>query len=96
MSLIITAEVFLVEAGEADFRIDDARVEATAGDLLIAPAGSAHCFTSTAGNELRLTAIHAAATMETEWLGSARKARPRMADGATDVHADHRANGAPC
>jgi mannose-6-phosphate isomerase-like protein (cupin superfamily) len=65
------SEIFLVETGEADFRIDGAHVKATAGDILIAPAGSAHRFTSTGEEELRLTAIHTAATMDTEWLESA-------------------------
>ena len=61
-------EVFVVEAGEADFSIDGTHVKATAGDILIAPAGSAHRFTSTGTEALRLTAIHTAATMDTEWL----------------------------
>ena len=65
------AEVFLVETGEADFSIDGMHVKAAAGDILIAPAGSAHRFTSTGTEELRLTAIHTAATMNTEWLASA-------------------------
>ncbi len=61
-------EVFVVEAGAADFQIDGASVRAAAGDILIAPAGSAHRFTSTGEQELRLTAIHTNATMDTEWL----------------------------
>ena len=65
------AEIFLVEAGEADFSIDGAHVRATAGDILIAPAGSAHRFTSTGEEELRRTAIQTAATMDTEWLDRA-------------------------
>lgn len=64
-------EIFLVEAGAADFLIDGAHVTAAAGDILIAPAGSAHRFTSVGNEELRLTAIHTAATMDTEWLESA-------------------------
>jgi mannose-6-phosphate isomerase-like protein (cupin superfamily) len=35
---------------------------------VIAPAGSAHRFTSIGNEQLRLTAIHTAATMDTEWL----------------------------
>jgi mannose-6-phosphate isomerase-like protein (cupin superfamily) len=41
------AEVFVVHAGEARFEIDDLRLTATAGDILIAPAMSAHRFTNT-------------------------------------------------
>jgi mannose-6-phosphate isomerase-like protein (cupin superfamily) len=61
-------EVFVLESGDADFQIDGAHVQATAGDILVAPAGSAHRFTSTGAQPLRLTAIHPDATMQTEWL----------------------------
>ena len=61
-------ELFIVHAGQADFEIDGDRVTATAGDILIAPAGTAHRFTNTGAGRLRLTAIHTAPTMDTEWL----------------------------
>lgn len=62
------AEVFVVHAGEARFQIDDLRLTATAGDILIAPAMSAHRFTNTGEGHLRVTAIHTAPDMNTEWL----------------------------
>jgi quercetin dioxygenase-like cupin family protein len=61
-------EVFIVHAGEAEFEIDGTRLRATAGDILIAPAGSAHRFTNTGTQRLRVTAIHTAPDMDTEWL----------------------------
>jgi mannose-6-phosphate isomerase-like protein (cupin superfamily) len=61
-------ELFVVHAGRADFQIDDVRLVAGAGDLLIAPTGSAHRFTSTGDERLHLTAIHPRSRMSTEWL----------------------------
>jgi len=61
-------EVFVVHAGQARFEIDEIRVTATAGDILIAPAMSAHRFTNTGEAQLRVTAIHTAPEMDTEWL----------------------------
>ena len=61
-------EVFIVDAGQADFQIDATHLTATAGDIVIAPAGTAHRFTSIGNEQLRLTAIHTAPTMDTEWL----------------------------
>jgi len=61
-------EVFVVHAGQARFEIDEIRVTATAGDILIAPAMSAHRFTNTEEAQLRVTAIHTAPEMDTEWL----------------------------
>jgi quercetin dioxygenase-like cupin family protein len=61
-------ELFIVHAGRADFEIDGARTRATAGDILIAPATSAHRFTNTGDGQLRVTAIQTAPIMETEWL----------------------------
>ena len=62
------AEVFVVHAGEARFEIDDLRLTATPGDILIAPAMSAHRFTNKGEAQLRITAIHTAPDMDTEWL----------------------------
>ncbi len=66
------AEVFVIHAGEARFEIDDLQLTATAGDILIAPAMSAHRFTNTGRGDLRVTAIHTAPEMDTEWLQPAR------------------------
>jgi mannose-6-phosphate isomerase-like protein (cupin superfamily) len=61
-------EIFVIESGRADFQIDGDRVAASGGDVLVAPAGSAHRFTNPGDDELRLTAIHTSARMTTEWL----------------------------
>jgi quercetin dioxygenase-like cupin family protein len=68
-------ELFIVHAGQAEFEIDRALLVATAGDILIAPAGSAHRFTNIGEERLCITAIHTAPKMETEWLA------PRRAKG---------------
>lgn len=64
-------EVFILEAGQADFQIEAAHVTATVGDVVIAPAGTVHRFTSIGSEHLRLTAIHTASRMDTEWLTEA-------------------------
>lgn len=68
-------ELFIVHAGQADFEVDDARLIATAGDILIAPAQAPHRFTNTGDEQLRVTAIHTAPTMDTEWLEPAQPAK---------------------
>ncbi len=62
------AELFVVHAGEARFEIGGLQLAGAAGDVLIAPAMSAHRFTNTGTGQLRLTAIHTAPEMDTEWL----------------------------
>ena len=61
-------EVFVVEAGEATFRLGDEDVVVGAGHLLVSPSGVLHGFQNTGTGELRLTAIHGAARFDTEWL----------------------------
>ena len=62
------AEVFVLHAGTARFRLDDSELLASAGDVVIAPAGAAHGFTNAGPGELRMTCVHAAAEMSTVWL----------------------------
>ena len=62
------AEVFVVESGEATFRIGDETVVVGGGHVVVSPAGEAHGFTNTGSGELRLTAIHGASRFDTEWL----------------------------
>lgn len=61
-------ELFIVHSGHAEFQIDEMRLIAMTGDILIAPAASAHRFTNIGHARLRVTAIHTAPRMETEWL----------------------------
>ena len=62
------AEVFVVESGQATFRIGDQTVIVAAGHVVVIPPGEAHGFINTGSGELRLTAIHGAARFNTEWL----------------------------
>jgi mannose-6-phosphate isomerase-like protein (cupin superfamily) len=62
------AEVFVVESGQATFRIGDETVVVDAGQVVVSPAGEAHAFMNTGTGELRLTSIHGAARFDTEWL----------------------------
>ena len=61
-------EIFVLHAGQAGFQLDSAWLTASAGDVVIAPAGSAHRFWNLGPGELSMTCIHAAAEMETDWL----------------------------
>jgi quercetin dioxygenase-like cupin family protein len=61
------AEVFVVQSGRAEFTVADERVAAGDGDVVVVPAGTAHRFEA-AGDGLRMTCIHAAGVMESEWL----------------------------
>jgi mannose-6-phosphate isomerase-like protein (cupin superfamily) len=62
------AEVFVVEAGEATFRLGNETVVVPAGHVVVGPPDVAHGFTNTGPGELRLVAIHGAPRFNTEWL----------------------------
>jgi mannose-6-phosphate isomerase-like protein (cupin superfamily) len=66
-------EVFVIEAGEATFRVAGKELVARRGQIVIAPANCPHGFTNTGSDELRLTAIHAAREIVTEWLETERE-----------------------
>ena len=61
-------EIFVVHAGTGRFFVDDLEVQGTAGDIVIAPAGTAHRFINSGSDRLHLTAIHHNANFITEWL----------------------------
>lgn len=82
------AELFILHAGQAEFKVDDVVLIAKAGDILIAPAGAAHRFTNTGSEQLRITAIHTAPNMDTEWLEPAGEREHAVAPKPT--------NGTPC
>lgn len=63
-------EVFVLANGRAEFEVGGARLVAGAGDIVIAPAGAPHRFTSIGTDRLQLTAIHTASEMETDWLST--------------------------
>jgi mannose-6-phosphate isomerase-like protein (cupin superfamily) len=60
-------ETFIVEAGEVLFTVGESEVEASAGDIVVVPAGAPHKFVSRSP-DLRQVNIHPVARMETEWL----------------------------
>ena len=61
-------EVFVVEAGEATFRLGTEDIVVGAGHVVVSPSGVPHGFRNTGAGELRLTAIHGAGRFDTEWL----------------------------
>jgi mannose-6-phosphate isomerase-like protein (cupin superfamily) len=62
------AEVFVVESGQATFRIGDESIVVEGGNVVVSPPGEAHGFVNTGTGELRLTAIHGAGRFDTDWL----------------------------
>jgi mannose-6-phosphate isomerase-like protein (cupin superfamily) len=62
------AEVFVVESGQATFRIGNQTVVVDGGHVVVSPPGEAHAFINTGTGELRLMAIHGAGQFNTEWL----------------------------
>jgi len=61
-------EVFVIEAGQATFRIGEATAVVEAGHIVVSPSGEAHGFVNSGTGELRLIAIHGAGRFDTEWL----------------------------
>ncbi len=62
------AEFFVLQEGHATFTVGDTTIEATGGQILIAPAGVPHKFTNTGGGPLRQLDIHLSDRFVTEWL----------------------------
>ena len=61
-------EVFVVEAGEATFRLGDETLVVGGGHVVVSPSGVPHGFVNSGPGELRLVAIHGASRFATEWL----------------------------
>jgi quercetin dioxygenase-like cupin family protein len=60
-------ETFIVQEGDVLFTVGGQTIEATAGDIVVVPAGAPHKFVSR-GETHRQVSIHPVARMETEWL----------------------------
>jgi quercetin dioxygenase-like cupin family protein len=60
-------ETFIVQDGEVLFTVGERTIEATAGDIVVVPAGTPHKFHCRSGRH-RQVSIHPVARMETEWL----------------------------
>lgn len=61
-------ETFIVQEGEARFTIGQSVIEAVAGEIVVAPAGTPHKFVNSGTTPLRQVNIHPVPRMETEWL----------------------------
>jgi quercetin dioxygenase-like cupin family protein len=61
-------EVFIVEEGEATFRLGDETIVVPGGHVVVGPPDVPHGFTNSGTGELRLVAIHGAGRFDTEWL----------------------------
>jgi len=59
-------ETFIVESGEALFVVGDREIEATGGQIVIAPPNTPHKFTNTGTGTLHLVGIHSAPRIEQE------------------------------
>jgi mannose-6-phosphate isomerase-like protein (cupin superfamily) len=62
------AEVFVVQAGSLTFVVGEQTIDATAGQIVIVPAGVPHKFTNTNMTVAQHIDIHTNARMETTWL----------------------------
>ena len=60
-------EIFIVQEGEVLFTVGDQTIEASAGDILVVPAGTPHKFLCRSETH-RQVSIHPVPRMETEWL----------------------------
>jgi len=61
-------ETFIVLDGKVRFTLGEETLEATAGQIIVVPAGTPHKFVSTGAGRLSQISIHPAVRMETEWL----------------------------
>ena len=61
-------EVFVLHAGEMVFTVDGKDMIATAGQVVVVPAGATHGFRNASGAVVEMLSIHPVAEMETEWL----------------------------
>jgi mannose-6-phosphate isomerase-like protein (cupin superfamily) len=62
------AEIFVMQEGHATFTVGDDTIEASGGQILIAPAGVAHKFINSGSGPLRQLDIHLSDHFVTEWL----------------------------
>ena len=62
------SEIFVIQDGSVTFTVGDATIEATAGQIVIAPTGVPHKFVNSGTGPLRQLDIHANDRFVTEWL----------------------------
>ncbi len=61
-------ETFIVQDGSVSFTVGEKTIEATAGEIVVVPAGTPHRFISCGSGRLWQISIHPVARMATEWL----------------------------
>jgi quercetin dioxygenase-like cupin family protein len=61
-------EIFIVQEGEATFRLEDSERVVRAGEIVIVPAGEWHGFVNSGDGPLRQVDIHVSPRFVTEWL----------------------------
>lgn len=61
-------EVFVIRSGRALFTLGEAKIEATRGDILVAPANTPHKFENLGPDPLETIDIHQSGEFVTEWL----------------------------
>ena len=61
-------ETFIVEEGKVRFAVGENTIEATAGEIVVVPAGTPHKFVNSGSTGFRQINIHPVARMATEWL----------------------------
>ena len=61
------AETFIIQEGQATFTVGDEKIEAGAGDIVVAPAETPHAFVNSGSSVLRSVNIHPVAEMDTVW-----------------------------
>ena len=66
-------EAFVVQEGELTFTVGDTTVEATGGQIVVAPPGAPHKFVNSGTGRARHIDIHTSRRMTTEWGSEIRK-----------------------
>jgi quercetin dioxygenase-like cupin family protein len=61
-------ETFIIQEGQATFTLGDDKLEAKAGDIIVAPANTPHAFVNSGADVLRSVDIHPVAEIEIVWL----------------------------
>jgi quercetin dioxygenase-like cupin family protein len=62
------AEVFVIQEGAVTFTVGEDIIEASAGQIVVVPAGVPHRFVNSGTARARHIDIHASQRMTTEWL----------------------------
>jgi quercetin dioxygenase-like cupin family protein len=61
-------ELFIVQAGELEFRVGDETITATEGQIVVVPPETPHKFTNRTNQVVRHVDIHVSKRMITTWL----------------------------